>query len=66
MADHIHHTAGKYRPTDGQENRQRQTDTDRIHTYECVCTPEPFRRTSSGGMGMMVQREKMKGCMYFM
>eukprot|EP00878_Enallax_costatus_P027917 GHUV01030106.1.p1 GENE.GHUV01030106.1~~GHUV01030106.1.p1 ORF type:complete len:118 (-),score=19.00 GHUV01030106.1:400-753(-) len=26
--------------------------------------PEPLRRTSSGGMGMMVAREKMNGWMY--
>lgn len=26
--------------------------------------PEPLRSTSSGGMGMMVAREKMKGWMY--
>ena len=28
--------------------------------------PEPFLSTSSGGMGMMVEREKMKGCTYVM
>ncbi len=28
--------------------------------------PEPLRSTSSGGMGMMVASEKMKGCTYVM
>lgn len=28
--------------------------------------PDPLRRTSSGGMGMTVAREKMKGWMYVM
>ena len=28
--------------------------------------PEPLRRTSSGGMGITVAREKMKGWMYVM